>query len=141
MQSTKGMSQQTKGAFFNAHEDVFTLVVVGYVLGAAMKILGMEYWKMIHTRKLYLLMYSCTIHVRRDNLLSVAGVIVNKNVDLSMSDCKEKLPSDRIYGYAKELLTLVLFYSEYSNAIRGGDGLRVLRWWSYLFPCLTHYTR
>ena len=81
-------------------------------------------------------MYGCTIDVRRDILLSVAGVIVNKNVDLRMSDCKEKLSSDHIYGYAKELLTLMLFYSEYSNAIRGGDGLRVLRWWSYLFPCL-----
>ena len=67
-------------------------------------------------------MYGRTIHVRRDILLSVTGVIVNKYVDLSMSDCKEKLPSDCIYGYAKELLTLVLFYSEYSNAIRGGDG-------------------
>ena len=60
--------------------------------------------------------------VRRDILLSATGVIVNKHVDLSLSDCKEKLPSDCMYGYAKELLTLVLFYSEYSNAIRGGDG-------------------
>ena len=87
-----------------------------------MKMLGMENWKTIHASKLYLLMYGCTIHVRRDILLSVTGVIVNKYVDLNMSDCKEKLPSDCIYGYAKELLTLVLFYSEYSNTIRGGDG-------------------
>ena len=36
-------------------------------------------------------MYGCTIDVRRDILLSVVGVIVNKNVDLRMSDCKEKL--------------------------------------------------
>ena len=119
---------------FNAHEDFFTLVVVGFVLGAAMEILGMENLEDDPCQQI--LPPDVWLHdkcERRDILTSVAGVIVNEYVDLSMFHHKEKLPSDRIHGYAKELLTLGLFYLEYSDAIREGDGLRVLRCWRYLF--------
>lgn len=34
--------------------------------------------------------------------------------------------------YAKEVLTHSLFYLEYKDAIREGDGIRVLRCWKYL---------
>ena len=115
---------------FNAHEDFFTLVVVGFVLGAAMEILGMENLEDDPCQQI--LPPDVWLHdkcERRDILTSVAGVIVNEYVDLSMFHHKEKLPSDRIHGYAKELLTLGLFYLECSDAIREGDGLRVLRCW------------
>ena len=54
---------------------------------------------------------------RADMLKSVAGLIVNKYIDLSMFQGKEKQPIDRVQGYAKEVLTLGLFYLEYSDAI------------------------
>ena len=119
---------------FNAHDDFFTLVVTGYVLGAATEILGME--KLEDDPCQQILPPDVWLHdkcERRDILMSVAGVIVNEYVDLTMLNNEEKLPNDRIHGYARELLTLGLFYLEYSDAIREGDGLRVLRCWRYLF--------
>ena len=116
---------------FNAHDDFFTLVVTGYVLGAATEILGME--KLEDDPCQQILPPDVWLHnkcERRDILTSVAGVIVNEYVDLTMLNNEEKLPSDRIHG---ELLTLGLFYLECSDAIREGDGLRVLRCWRYLF--------
>lgn len=42
--------------------------------------------------------------------------------------------TDKAYLYAKRLLSLGCFYLEYSDAIREGDGGRVLRCWRYLLP-------
>lgn len=91
---------------------------MGYILGAAMEILGMENLEDDPSQQI--LPPDVWLHdkcERRDILLSVAGVVVNEYVDLSMFDYEEKLPSDRVHAYAKELLTLGLFYLEYSDAI------------------------
>lgn len=40
--------------------------------------------------------------------------------------------SDKVQCYATELLSYGLLYTEFSDAIREGDGLRVLRCWRYL---------
>lgn len=40
--------------------------------------------------------------------------------------------SDGIMEYGKEVLSLGLLYLEYKDAIKEGDGLRVLRCWKYL---------
>ena len=112
---------------FNAHDDFFTLIVTGYVLGAAMEILGMENLEDDPCGPI--LPPEVWMHDKRDRadiLKSVAGVMVNKYIDLSMFQEEEKQPIDRVQGYAKELLTLGLFYLEYSDAIQEGDGLRVL---------------
>ena len=112
---------------FNAHDDFFTLIVTGYVLGAAMEILGMENLEDDPCGPT--LPPEVWMHDKRDRadiLKSVAGVMVNKYIDPSMFQEEEKQPIDRVQGYAKELLTLGLFYLEYSDAIQEGDGLRVL---------------
>ena len=41
---------------------------------------------------------------------------------------------DRMFGYATKLLSLGLFYVEYCDAIKEGDGDRVLCCWRYLLP-------
>ena len=50
-----------------------------------------------------------------------------------MLNNKEKLPSDCIHGYARELLTLGLFYLKYSDTIREVDGLCILQCRCHLF--------
>ena len=39
---------------------------------------------------------------------------------------------DHVLSYASDLLTLGLLYMEFSDAIREGDGERILRCWKYL---------
>ena len=41
---------------------------------------------------------------------------------------------DRVLCYSNQLLSVGLFYLEYSDAIKEGDGNRILRCWRYLLP-------
>ena len=41
---------------------------------------------------------------------------------------------DQVNTYAKNLLSLGLFYMEFVDSIKEGDGSRVLRCWKYLLP-------
>lgn len=45
---------------------------------------------------------------------------------------RNKDDEDYVKVYAEEVLTLGMIYSEYSDAIREGDGLRVMRCWKFL---------
>ena len=45
---------------------------------------------------------------------------------------KSKGDSDNVKMYAEEVLSLGMIYSEYSDAIREGDGERVMRCWKFL---------
>ena len=66
-------------------------------------------------------------------LESVAGKIVSSFVDLSFTKKSSPKGQDHVLEYAKEALTMGLFYLEFKDAIREGDGDRVLRCWKYLF--------
>ena len=41
---------------------------------------------------------------------------------------------DGVVNYAKELMSLGIFYLNYKDAVREGDGERVLVCWKYLLP-------
>jgi hypothetical protein len=45
---------------------------------------------------------------------------------------KRTKDKDYVKVYAEEMLTLGMIYSEYSDAIKEGDGLRVMRCWKFL---------
>ena len=47
---------------------------------------------------------------------------------------KCKATSDKVFLYNTHLLSIGLFYVEYCDAIKEGDGNRVLRCWKYLLP-------
>ena len=44
---------------------------------------------------------------------------------------------DGVYGYAVEFLTLALLWHGFHDAIREGDGERILRYWKFLFVIFT----
>lgn len=52
--------------------------------------------------------------------------------DHTNSEYSNKETGDNVQAYAKELLTLGLLYSEFSDGIREGDGDRVIRCWKFL---------
>ena len=58
-------------------------------------------------------------------------------VDLSFPmKTKKRLRSmDYVHEYGKDALTMGLLYIEFKDAIREGDGERVLRCWKFMFLC------
>lgn len=81
---------------------------------------------------------------RMDILQSVANEIVLAYVDFeprfdkqTEADCDEEVQAnedggDKVQSYASGLLSMGLIYMEFSDAIREGDGLRILCSWRYL---------
>lgn len=41
---------------------------------------------------------------------------------------------DMVYDYTTKALSVGMFYLEFCDAIKGGDGKMVLRYWKYLLP-------
>ena len=61
---------------------------------------------------------------------------MGKFVDIEYSPKRNKQRKkilDHVQEYAKEVLSLGLFYLEFQDAIREGDGLRVFRCWKFMF--------
>ena len=128
---------------FNAHDDFFNLVITSHILAAAMEILGMETLEDDPSECLFPPNIGTLSSTERKEVLQqVVSVIVNSYVDINPSVLKkpavaesnvqDEREDDKVQVYAKELLTLGLIYREYSDAIREGDGQRVLRCWKFL---------
>lgn len=72
--------------------------------------------------------------------------LVEKYVDLSIPEKKLKKqqkqkpkqksasPHDGIFEYAKDTLTMGLLLMEFIDAVREGDGNRIIRVWKFLLP-------
>lgn len=120
----------------NAHEDFFLLIVDSHILAAAMEMLGMG--SLDDEPCSEILPPDVWVHdkdERRKALYNVASVIVDSFVDLTVTfDKKRPSNQDKVHAYACEVLSLGLLYKELQDAVREGDGLRVLRCWRYLLP-------
>ena len=69
--------------------------------------------------------------------METATQIVGENVDLSTNLSPEnasghEISTDNVYAYACEVLSLGLLYFEFRDAIKEGDGERIIRIWKYL---------
>ena len=72
---------------------------------------------------------------RKKILLDVCTSVVDKYIDFTYhQNCadNESDQADKVMKYGKELLRLGCFYLEYGDAIKEGDGNRVIRCWRYL---------
>lgn len=124
---------------FSACEKFFLLVVVGHILCAAMKELQMSSLEddpqscMIPEN-----VSELSTEERNEILNNIAENLVNELVDLSPTfQVKKEQPKpdeDHVFEYARELVSLGLLYMNYRDAIREGDGLRVLLVWKFMLP-------
>ena len=69
---------------------------------------------------------------RRRILMDTTTQIVEENVDLSTNFSPEstsghEISIDNVYAYACEVLSLGLLYFEFRDAIKEGDGERIIR--------------
>ena len=71
---------------------------------------------------------------RKGVLDEICHQLVDSFVDFSFSQPSSSNTTDKIEEYGKQLLSIGLFYLEFCDAIREGDGNRVLRCWHYLLP-------
>ena len=58
-----------------------------------------------------------------------------KFVDFSYTTATERSKDD-VNNYATVVISLGLFYSNYKDSVKQGDGRRVERCWKYLLPML-----
>ena len=119
---------------YDATHDYFTLVVEAYILVAAMKVFEMDSLVSVPSEKL--VPEGANSWMMKDNdcqrlldslvdqLLKTffAGELHNPSAVDNNSD-------DKVLLYSKYLLTFGIFYLEYCEAVREGDGLRVLQCW------------
>ena len=70
---------------------------------------------------------------RKQVLCRIAENIVDSFVHFGYHRNTQR-SEDGVYEYGRQLLSVGLFYLEYSDAVREGDGERVFRCWRYLLP-------
>lgn len=116
----------------NACEDFLELVISGHAIAAAMKVLDMTALGDTPSSPLVsLIPWMYEEEERKSMLLDVASKVVDAHVDMAFDHSREKQP-DCVYAYASEVLSLGLLYVEFHDAIKEGDGERVMRVWKYL---------
>ena len=127
----------------NAHEDFFHLVVDAHVLVAAMQFLGMDSLEEDPNAEIFPpSVWMLDKEERKEILLSVCDSIIEEFTDISTlkpthdinadnepDDSTSQKGEDKVLAYAREVLSFGLLYKEIVDAVREGDGLRVLSWW------------
>lgn len=130
----------------NAAEDFLEAVVIGYILAAVMNYLGMSSFDDMPLSSI--ISHDVWLEddaVREKILNDVSRHIVDQYVDLA-TEFKAPLPDSkkpaaskqdktagRVSEYAREVVSLGLLYLDFKDAVREGDGERVLLDWKYLF--------
>lgn len=113
---------------FNACDDFFELVSDCFILTAALEVLGMK--SLTDTPPEAVISNPGSVWMeedkqRKQKLMTICESIVDRCVEFAFH--KVATPSDdKVYEYSRQLLSIGCFYKEYSDAIREGDGLRVL---------------
>lgn len=124
----------------NAAEDFLEVVIIGHVLTAVMTYLGMGSLHDMPSPSLVSHdVWMSDDAERRKILEDISTSIVNMHVDLSTT-FKTASPQDSashdqdgtVYDYAREVMTLGLFFLELKDAVREGDGERDLLLRKYL---------
>lgn len=130
----------------NACEGFLDVVVEAHIVSAAMTVFGMQTVDDKPDETLFPNNFSKldTMQQRKVLLLATRSV-VEKFVDLTWVEKESVDTDDHVQAYACEVLTLGLIYMEFKDAIREGDGERIIRCWRYLLVIFkvtgrTHYS-
>ena len=71
---------------------------------------------------------------RMEKLQEISMLIASKFVDVSFNGRSNVSTGDSVHDYSRHLLTIGCLYFELRDAIKEGDGERVLQCWRYLLP-------
>lgn len=119
----------------NSTDDFMDLILKSHVLSATMTVLGIKDLDAIPSFLPGNL--SCESSSKKKDILdSIVRKVVDKfvNIELFSGSNQKAQDIDEVLEYAKETLSLSLFHEEFQDAIREGDGERVLNAWKFLLP-------
>ena len=117
---------------FNAYDDFCQLVVSGHIISATMELLEMSSLNDTPSSNIVPQgTWMMSDAERKSIVMDIAHLIVDRFVDISVQG-QQTTSCDSVHSYACEVLNLGLLYLEFQDAIREGDGDRVLRVWKYL---------
>ena len=121
---------------FDSCNDFFSDVTKAYVISAAMSVLHMDSIDDSPSASVVPLdVASLTKEERRGILYKICAEIVKKYVLFQFIKGEDHSVLDsETHTYFTAILSLGMFYMEFVDAIKEGDGLRVHRCWKYLLP-------
>jgi L1 cell adhesion molecule like protein len=119
---------------FSACEEFLLLVVTCHILCAAMKYLKMDVLDDVPTSEIIPENFWLFTDEQMSTLLEeITESLVTNLVDLSLpSDDQSMSTDDHVLEYAREVVSLGLLYMNYRDAIREGDGERILLLWKFM---------
>ena len=133
---------KTPKSSFTACEDFFLLVVEAHIVSAVLKCFEMSSIDDTPSKSFFPEGSSNLNELERKNVMKLAiATVIEKFVDMTFGEKKKRRKKkkgvensdhdDRIHAYACGVLTHGLLYMEFRDAIREGDGHRILRCWRY----------
>ncbi len=116
----------------NACEDFFGLVLDSYVTSAVMEVLGitsLDEWPADISENLWLEDET----KRRGVMQSILSKLIDGflNIQFNQPPQTNRNESDQVLMYFQQILSIGSLYMEFADAIKEGDGERVLRCWRY----------
>ena len=126
-------------ANFNSCEDFLQIVLTAHILSAACEILDISSLDDqpsadaigVTTPENF---WTCTKDERKAVLTKISKAIIKKFIRFSFSATPNNDHTDEVHRYACYLLSIGCFYLAYKDAIKEGDGERVLECWRYFMP-------
>ena len=121
---------------FNACDDFFDTVVTSYILVACMQMLEMDSLSDVPTAEEFGFSVDSWMNsdiTRRSEIYWFCQAFVDRHVDFSYHTVKAR-SSDDVINYSNDVISLGLFYSNYKDTVKEGDGQRVKLCWKYLLP-------
>lgn len=129
---------------FNACDDSFQIIVTSHILAAAMEVLGMSNLDDTPSEDVLPspdLIWMETDEVRKGFLQDITMLIAKRFIGISYNTPVNASTSDGVHDYSRHLLTIGCLYAEIRDAVKEGDGNRVLQCWRYLLPIFHHAGR
>ena len=121
---------------FNSCDDFIEIITTGHVLCAAMNILGMTNLNDQPAEKVIPspeVVWTKTNDERKEILIDISKQIVKGFINLSFNT-PVSVSDNGIHEYSKNLMSIGCFYLLFKDAIKEGDGRRVLDYYRYLLP-------
>lgn len=122
---------------YNACDDFFQVIMNSHIIAATLTMLEMKSADDTPSDSNVpnaLNVWMESTDTRKEILRKICKKMLDTHVSFSFNSVDTKTTKDNVREYGRQLLGLGLFYLEYSDAIRQGDGRRLLRCWRYLLP-------
>ena len=120
---------------FNAVDDFLEIVITAYVIQGALHLLHMSSIDSEPDSAIIAspeLLWTKTDEERKEVLMEVSKLFVAEYVDFSLNPPTPTNTSDYVYDYTRHFMSIGCFYLNFKDAIKEGDGERVLECWCYL---------